>query len=131
MRYLVIAVGSLIAFTIATGQSPSPPPFLARPPEPVTHTVTVTGAERWKDVISHPTPEYPREARRRHLTGKGFFYLHVSNETGDVTSVEVLTSTGHRILDDAAVNTLKRWRCRPHTVIGVKIPINFSISSKT
>src|SRR5438874_7700922 len=125
MRGLVSLVGFAIAFSL-TARAQTPPPLLERLPDPPTHSVTVTGEERWKVAISHPTPKYPSEARRRHITGKGFFHLHVSRETGDVTSVEILESTGHRILDDAAVETLKRWKFRPHTVIGIKVPINFS-----
>jgi protein TonB len=115
----------------AVAQSPAPPPLLARPPEPRVAKITLTGEERWKIALSHPKPEYPPDARRRHLSGKGTFHLHVSYETGDVTSVEILTGTGHRILDNAAVDALRRWKFRPHSVIGMKVPITFSISSKS
>jgi protein TonB len=81
--------------------------------------------------LSHPTPEYPIEARRRHITGKGFYHLTVSYETGKVTSVEILTSAGHRILDDSVVTTLKRWKFKPHTVVGMKVPITFTFPRKT
>jgi len=130
MRSLIRLVGLAITFCL-TAQAQTPPPMLARPPEPVTHTVTLTGEERWKVAVSHPTPKYPAEARRGHITGKSLFHLHVSYATGDVTSVEILTSTGHPILDKAAVDTLKRWKFRPHSVIGVKVPVAFGISSKT
>jgi protein TonB len=130
MRSLMALVGLTIAF-LPPAYAQTPPPLLERPPEPITHTVTVTGEQNWKVAISHPKPQYPVEARRNHITGKGIFHLNVSYETGDVTSVEILTSTGHRILDDAAVATLKRWKFRPHSLIGMKIPITFSISSKT
>src|ERR1700736_3630923 len=109
MGRLLGFVGFGIACSL-TAEAQTPPPLLARPPEPVTHTVTVTGEEAWKVAISHPTPRYPNEARRHHITGRGVYHLHVSYETGDVTSVEILTSTGHRILDDSAVATLKRWK---------------------
>jgi periplasmic protein TonB len=130
MRSLMLLVGLTITFLLPA-HAQTPPPLLARPPEPVTHTVTLTGEERWKIAVSHPKPQYPAEARRRRITGNGLFHLHVSYATGDVTSVGILTSTGHRILDDAAVESLKRWKFRPHSVIGMKVPITFSISSKT
>jgi protein TonB len=133
MRALIPLVALITACPlIIHGQAP--PPLLARPPERLpapTVAVTMTGEDRCKVAVSHPTPRYPTEARRDHITGKGLYHLHVSYETGEVMSVDVLKSTGHRILDDAAVATLKQWKCRPHTVIGLKIPITFSISQKT
>jgi len=107
------------------------PPLLARPPEPPTHTVTVDSEEFVKIALSHPTPQYPIEARRRRITGKGLYHLHVSVDTGEVTSVDVLTTTGHRILDRAAVAALKQWKFRPHALVGLKVPITFSMPSKT
>jgi TonB family protein len=117
----------------ASAQAPTPPPLLARP-SPATRpsaVVTLTGDDRWKFAISHPKPEYPAEARRRHLSGKGIFQLTVSYDTGDVTSVAVLTSTGYQILDRAAVNTLGLWKFRPRTIVGMKVPITFSLSKKS
>ena len=128
MRALHLAMALALS---VSARAQTPPPLLARPPEPPTHTVTLTGEERWKHAIAHPTPPYPIEARRRHITGKGFYHLHVSPETGEVTSVDILKSAGHRILDDSAVTSLKQWKFRPHTIIGVKVPITFSMSSKT
>jgi protein TonB len=135
-RLSVLPVQLLSGFAAllsASAQSPTPPPLLARP-SPETRPsaiVTLTGDDRWKLAISHPTPEYPAEARRRHLSGKGFFQLTVSYDTGDVTSVAVLTSTGHQVLDQAAVTTLRLWKFRPRTIVGVKVPITFSLSKKS
>ena len=126
MRLLIALVGFAVSLPVlVSGQTPS---LLARPPECV---ISAPIKEISKVVVSYPTPRYPSEARRRHITGKGLYHLQVSYETGEVTSVDVLTSAGHRILDDAAVATLKRWKCRSHTVVGLKVPITFSISSKT
>jgi TonB family protein len=107
----------------------TPPPMLARPSPEVrpTATVTLMGEDRWKLAISHPTPEYPLEARRRHFAGAGVFELSISEDTGEVSSVKVVTSTGYPVLDRAAVKTLKLWKFRPHSVIRVKLPITFSL----
>jgi protein TonB len=130
MRRILILAAFMTICVGARAQNPSPPPLLARPQERPTHTVTLTGDEVWNVAIAHPRPEYPSEARRRHLTGKGFFHGYVSLGTGEVTSVEILKSTGHRILDDAVVDGLKKWKFRPHTIVGFKVPIAFTISSK-
>ena len=130
MRSFVAVVALAIA-ALPRGDAQTPPPLLARPPKPPVATITCEGEECWKFAIAHPTPKYPLEARRRHVPGKGFYHLHVSYETGEVTSVEILKSTGHRILDDSALTTLKQWKFRVHTMIGVKVPITFSMPSKT
>jgi TonB family protein len=51
----------------------------------------------------------------------------VSEYTGEVVSVDILTSTGHPILDRSCVKTFKMWKFRPHIVTRVKIPIEFSM----
>jgi outer membrane biosynthesis protein TonB len=109
MRALHLAVALALS---VSARAQTPPPLLARPPESPTHTVTLTGEERWKHAIAHPTPRYPIEARRQHITGKGFYHLHVSSETGEVTSVEILKSAGHRVLD----------RFRRHHFEAVEVP---------
>jgi TonB family protein len=59
--------------------------------------------------------------------GRGVFFLNVNNETGEVKSVEVAQSTGHKVLDDSAVEAFQKWRFKPGTVAPkVKIPITFS-----
>ena len=130
MRSLPRLIGLTALFPLIA-HAQTPPPLLARPPEPPTHTVTVDSEEFRKIALSHPAPQYPIEARRRHITGKGRYHLHVSLDTGEVTSVDVLTTTGHRILDRAAIAALKRWKFRPRALIGVKVPITFSMPSKT
>jgi TonB family protein len=92
----------------------TPPPLLARPPErPI---VPLSDEQARKATISAPQPDYPIEARRRHLTGRGIFQLTVSEYTGEVVSVDILTSTGHPILDRSCVKTFKMWKFRPHIV---------------
>lgn len=59
-----------------------------------------------------PKPEYPEGARRRGEEGTVTCRLTLDRE-GFVLDVELVTSSGHRELDDAAVRTLKRWRFEP------------------
>jgi len=92
---------------------------------PPPHSVTIPPEKVGEVAISHPTPDYPAQARAQHLSGTGVFELQVSPETGEVTSVTVASSTGHPILDRAAIKTLKHWKFRPQTVTHVKLPITF------
>ena len=72
-----------------------------------------------------PDIEYPAEARARHIGGHGLFDIWFRVETGVATRVIVLRSTGSKVLDDAAVKGLSRWRAKPGKVSHMHIPVNF------
>ena len=81
-------------------------------------------------VLYAPRPDYPHEARAKHLEGQGDFVMHVRPD-GTVSRVEVVHSTGHRILDRAVIRAFSQWRFRPGTVDKVALPISFSMPTKT
>ena len=55
------------------------------------------------------------------------------NARGRVDDLRVVASSGHRILDRAALSAVRKWRFEPGTEDGekkamwVKIPINFDL----
>src|SRR5437764_15178758 len=102
-------LNGLAVILSAGAQDSTPPPLLGRPP---TASVVVTGDEMWKNIISHPTPEFPSEARRRHLEGTGVFEVEVGWETGKASSVTVLSSTGYTLLYQVGAKTLLLWTMR-------------------
>ncbi|SRR5260370_38900119 len=72
-----------------------------------------------------PRPEYPLAARTRHWTGAGLFACNIRSD-GTVASVDVLRSTGHQMLDQAAITAFRQWRFQPGDKLKlVRIPINF------
>jgi periplasmic protein TonB len=75
--------------------------------------------------ISAPLPEYPYEAKRRHLTGNGVCVLTVDTATGKVTDATMSESTGSRFLDKFTVQTFKDWRFKPGTVSQLRVPISY------
>lgn len=68
-----------------------------------------------------PQPEYPMQARARHLSGAGFFVLFVTIQTGIVKEVQIEQSTGLAILDSAATSAFKQWRFKPGVMSPTKI----------
>jgi TonB family protein len=78
-------------------------------------------------VIYAPRPQYPDEARAKRLMGSGIVSLDIDPATGSVTSARMLQSTGHKILDDAALAADRLWRFKPGTVSAVRISINFTM----
>jgi hypothetical protein len=58
-----------------------------------------------KLVTQQPILEYPMAARPQRLQGKGAFKVFVDEKTGTVRSIRILQTTGHKILDEAAIST--------------------------
>jgi protein TonB len=75
-----------------------------------------------------PRPQYPYEARSRHVTGSGVCVATVDPGTGSVTDASMATSIGNPILDNAATSAFRQWRFKPGTVSKVKIPITFTMT---
>jgi TonB family protein len=53
--------------------------------------------------------------------------LNVDPSSGNVTSAQLLKSTGHKILDDSALEAFRQRRFKPGSVRKVRIPINFTM----
>lgn len=81
----------------------------------------------------NPKPEYPTVAKSRGWQGKVMLRVKVSAE-GLSDEVEVEHGSGHDMLDESAVETVKKWRFIPakrgETPIAssVLVPIIFSLS---
>jgi TonB family protein len=72
-------------------------------------------------------PEYSREALRTRASGTGIFELRFDYETGRLKAIDIVQSTGSRVLDHDAIAGLKEWKAKPHTVRVMRIPITFTI----
>lgn len=81
----------------------------------------------------NPLPRYPTAARRRGLEGRVVLRVFVGSD-GRARSVSVWSASPHPILDEAAVETLRRWRFEPARQAGmpvaawVNVPITFRLS---
>lgn len=78
-----------------------------------------------------PKPNYPYEARRGGVTGSGVAQLTVNQGAGNVIEARMSQSTGNAILDNATVETLRRWRFKPGVPESVSVPITFTLSGVT
>jgi len=76
-----------------------------------------------------PPPTYPHEARARKEMGSGVVIVTIDPATGNVTTAVMASSTGSKILDQAALTAFRQWRFRPGTVKKVRIPIHFTLSN--
>jgi TonB family protein len=115
VKLLLLSVAFLTGICRATAQTTDSPPV------PLSHRKAKAVA------ISAPRPDYPLEARAQHFTGSGIALLEIDRKTGYVTAARMLKSTGHVILDNAALSAFMRWRFKPGTVHQVRIPTNYTM----
>lgn len=84
--------------------------------------------------LHNPEPEYPRIAKSRGWTGKVILKVRVSAD-GTAESVEVDQSSGHDILDENAIEAVKKWRFTPakrgETPVAdtVKVPVDYKLKN--
>jgi TonB family protein len=95
----------------------------------VSSLFAATGGETAEPkAIYAPKPEYPFEARSRHMTGSGVVALTVDPANGNVTDATMARSIGSPILDNAAVSTFRHWRFEPRTPSKIWIDITYTMT---
>lgn len=74
----------------------------------------------------HPVPPYPYEARVKGIEGSGVLIMHLNPKIGAVTSMTIEKSTGHTILDRAAMPGVSKWKFKvPLQSPNVRCPIRY------
>ncbi len=82
---------------------------------------------------SPPKVTYPTQSRRMGETGRAVVSL-TTDESGHVVKAVVVTSSGSKHLDAAAVNAVQAMRCKPYMENGHPVaataqqPIDFEIN---
>ena len=79
-------------------------------------------------VLSAPRPDYPYEARSRHITGSGVAVITVDPNNGLAVDAMMEQSIGNPILDNSTVSAFRRWRFKPGTPARVRLPITFVLT---
>ncbi|PMK01181.1 energy transducer TonB [Vibrio sp. 10N.261.55.A7] len=96
-------------------------------------------AQSTPKLVTKPTFEtrpsaigYPRSAKRRNIQGNVLVEVWL-DEDGEQTNLIIVNSSGHQILDTAALRGISEWEFRQHKTQGqaiahrVQIPINFKL----
>ncbi|MDB4370146.1 energy transducer TonB [Akkermansiaceae bacterium] len=77
--------------------------------------------------INQPKPKYPSAARRAGQQGTVTLSFTVGT-SGTVTSVRVAKSSGHSLLDNAALAAIRRWRFKPaRNALGEAISYSYTL----
>ena len=103
--------------------TPTPEPPEVEPSEdPPTEPLVPVAVEVPPSVLAQhcPRPRYPARALRLGWHGTVVCSFTVAGD-GRVRDVVVLTSSGHDLLDDTVVETLREWRFNPGTRDGVPV----------
>jgi periplasmic protein TonB len=98
-----------------TTPAPAPAPVRSEPPPPVeTQAVGKMGYQ------NNPAPVYPDAALERELEGTVWLRVRVL-ANGRAASVEVQQTSGWRVLDDAALRTVRNWLFVPASRGGTNV----------
>ncbi|MDR1324196.1 MAG: energy transducer TonB [Candidatus Margulisbacteria bacterium] len=74
-------------------------------------------------------PRYPAAALRNRWQGETVLLLSL-NKNGVLAKVDLVKSSGYKILDDAALSAARQWRFRsPRRSIQVKFPVKFVLQN--
>jgi protein TonB len=116
---------------------PTPVPTREIRPEQAELPSSSTGhAYEIPSYLLNPPPPYPEEARRLGQEGKVLLQVAV-NAQGEVTSVKLLSGSGHSLLDESAFRTVaEKWKFKPGHLGGipmateVNVPIVFRLDDR-
>ncbi len=129
---LVAADTPLVAASADTVQVARAPVDVPTPPAAPKAEEAVTEPKGYAGYLRNPAPDYPPAAQKRGLEGKVVLKVHVL-ASGQPDTVTIATSSGHQILDDAALKAVTQWAFAParrgQTPIDgwVQVPLTFKI----
>lgn len=95
----------------ASPGTPNEPATSARTAAPTSVAALVLPSSD-ADYLHNPPPAYPRMSRRMGEQGTVLVRVFISTE-GRAEKAELRTSSGHARLDEAALETVQRWRYVP------------------
>ncbi len=127
-----------------TQEQKAPSPAIAAPSAPASQ-VPPTSAEPTSghfegpklnaDYLHNPRPDYPVQAKRMGWEGRVLLRVEVL-ASGSVGQVSIAKSSGHDLLDEAALDAVRRWKFVPAKRDGmavnssVNVPINFNLKNE-
>jgi TonB family protein len=76
-------------------------------------------------LVYAPAPAFPSEVHSPPGSSwSGRFRLNFDGK-GNVTSVQIIQSTGNNVIDQSAISTLRQWKCAPGKEWAATVPVTF------
>ena len=85
--------------------------------------------------LYNPRPDYPWQARRMGIEGRVVLHVEIL-QSGGAGRIEIRQSSGHDMLDQAAIKAVTGWRFAPARISGAPItawadvPIRFKLDER-
>ncbi len=113
------SVGGVLGGIVGSGV---PPPPVARP-----ERIRVSSGVANGMLMNGPQPVYPQMARIAHIQGDVVLQATIS-KTGAIENLRAIS--GHPILQQAALETVKQWRYKPYLLNNEPVEIETTITVK-
>jgi protein TonB len=132
-----IAKPSFIAQSVVENQ---PPRVAAAAPEAPIQLATAPAVRANEPdyvarYLHNPPPSYPWQARRMGIEGRVVLQVEIL-QNGNAGRIEIRRSSGHELLDQAAIKAVGGWRFEPARVAGTpitawaEVPISFRLTDR-
>lgn len=116
------------------------PPAPAAAPEPPIQLATVPQARASEPdyvarYLHNPPPPYPWQARRMGIEGRVVLQVEIL-PNGNAGRIEIRQSSGHALLDQAAIKAVGGWRFDPARIAGApiiawaEVPVSFRLTER-
>jgi periplasmic protein TonB len=121
--------GGALPVQPADGRFPAASGFSAASRQPAAASVL---QEATPEYDKNPAPEYPRRARQLGYEGTVLLNVRV-DLNGGVEDVKIAVSSGHSLLDQSALLSVKAWRFKPArrgdqpVAAWVRVPVRYTL----
>lgn len=119
---VLVALGAPVSFLQETGK-PATDTQQTTAHEKA-HRVRIAGNVMAANLVDRVEPQYPKEAKKKHLQGDVRIRI-VVDEEGKVIKTDTLS--GHHILAKAAAEAVRHWRYQPTLLNGEPIQVESEV----
>lgn len=98
----------------------------------ITQSVTVQTPDVMPSIVKNMKPKYPRIAKKNGYEGTVLLKVEILKD-GKVGNISIATSSGYDMLDQAAIESIQKWKFSPAKKQNecidqwVNLPINFDL----
>jgi TonB family protein len=127
----VARVFAAAAVLLGLSQCAAPPRTLSGNDE-TSRAVQKTDLTAYRnDLISQLPAEYPTGSDGQHYQGSGIYRVTFNYDSGRAISVAVMKTAGQRVLDQSAIEALRKWKVRARSRHSTDVTVRFVANRAT